>query len=311
MNLNNKKIEPPGWQPLPETPTKKKPVSGPEKRLWWFIIISILLHFLFGFFYGVTSTLQLPLLLNDKSKEDKQIVFEVVETPEQAPAQFPPDQAKYYSDKNSRASNPQSSKQKGETPFSAGTEAYPIIPKAAGQPATEQAGAKATEKSTPKSKEKMPDAAEENFSYAEPPRQSFSRDLLLGRETKPDIALPQPQFDSRDFSVDDLGGLAFNTYNWNFAPYMLYLKKRIEQHIFPPPAFTKLGMIEGRTVLRFLISKDGSLRSLSLLNYEGHFSLMETSMNAVNGSSPFRPLPSDFPEELLEVTGTFVYKVYR
>ena len=108
-----------------------------------------------------------------------------------------------------------------------------------------------------------------------------------------------------------MGGFAFNTYNWNFAPYLIYLKKRIQRHIFPPSAFTRLGMIEGRSVVRFLISKDGKLLDLKVLNYEGHSSLMQTSVNAVNGSSPFRSLPRDFPEEALEVTGTFVYLLSR
>jgi outer membrane biosynthesis protein TonB len=72
-----------------------------------------------------------------------------------------------------------------------------------------------------------------------------------------------------------------------------------------------MGIISGRTVLRFRIKRDGNLSHLQLLGYEGHKSLMETSMRAVQVSAPFRPLPKDFPEEYLEITYTFEYLLSR
>ncbi|MCK7513172.1 MAG: TonB C-terminal domain-containing protein [Desulfobacterales bacterium] len=107
------------------------------------------------------------------------------------------------------------------------------------------------------------------------------------------------------------GGLSFNTYDWDFAPYMLALKERISRNIFPPLAFSQLGMIDGDTMLRFKIYPDGRLADLELLGYTGHRTLMETSRFAVTTSAPFPTLPADFPKSYLEVTAKFSYFVKR
>ena len=105
----------------------------------------------------------------------------------------------------------------------------------------------------------------------------------------------------------DRGGLSFNTYNWEFAPYMIMLKAKIQSNIFPPLAFTKLGIISGITLVKFRIYPDGKMEQLEVLGYKGHKSLMETSYNAIRISAPFPILPENFPEEYLEITGKFVY----
>jgi hypothetical protein len=38
---------------------------------------------------------------------------------------------------------------------------------------------------------------------------------------------------------------------------------------------------------------------------------MVTSSNAIEVSAPFLPLPRDFPEDYLEVTGKFIYFVQK
>jgi len=111
--------------------------------------------------------------------------------------------------------------------------------------------------------------------------------------------------------VKELGGFAFNTYDWDFAPYMLELKRRIQGNIFPPIAFSQLGMIDGETLLRFRINPDGSLEALELLDTKGHKSLVDTSVNAVEISAPFPVLPDDFPKPFLEVTGKFIYFIRK
>ena len=103
------------------------------------------------------------------------------------------------------------------------------------------------------------------------------------------------------------GGLSFNTYNWEFAPYLLMLKAKIQRNIFPPLAFSQLGIISGVTLLKFRIYPDGRMEALKVLGYNGHKSLMETSYNAIRVSAPFPKLPENFPEEFLEITGKFVY----
>ncbi len=276
------------------------------RRFRWFLAISLLLHFLFFAGYGAVTHFQLFRVPEARKQQEDMIVFKVVEN-QAPPEKAPPPKARYASDRNARAKNQQRTPKKADLPFQSGTVAAPVprqaAPEAVRQPSVPPAGAKAPQPKQQPAKQ---------LAYLPPPK-SFSRDVLLGRPARP-AAPPErsrPAVDNRKFSVDDLGGFAFNTYDWNFAPYLLYLKRRIEKNIFPPPAFTRMGIIEGRAVVRFVISKDGKLLSLRVLDSRGHHSLTETSVNAVEVSAPFRPLPSDFPEEVLEVTGTFIYKVYR
>jgi hypothetical protein len=105
------------------------------------------------------------------------------------------------------------------------------------------------------------------------------------------------------------GGLSFNTYEWDFAPYMLAMKRAIEDHLFPPYAFTHMGLISGTNIIRFVVMPDGGIRSLEILGSDAHFSLDRTSLRAIESSVPFLPLPADFPDEYLEVTAHFSYVV--
>lgn len=104
-----------------------------------------------------------------------------------------------------------------------------------------------------------------------------------------------------------IGGISLNTTEWDFAPYLLDLKRRIRQKWIPPIAFTALGAVHGYTWVRFRIHPDGTMEALDVVETEGHDSLHRSSVNAIKGAAPFRPLPGSFPEEYLEITFGFYY----
>ncbi|MFH1313500.1 MAG: energy transducer TonB [Candidatus Eisenbacteria bacterium] len=108
-------------------------------------------------------------------------------------------------------------------------------------------------------------------------------------------------------SAENRGGLSFNVYNWDFAPYMLAMKREVESHLFPPYAFTHMGAVSGTNVVRFTVMPDGEVRDLVVLASDAHSSLDLTSLRAIEMSLPFMPLPSNFPEDHLEVTAHFSY----
>lgn len=118
-----------------------------------------------------------------------------------------------------------------------------------------------------------------------------------------------PRFDSRLKRAPVGSDFRLSTYNWNWAPYLKELKKRIESNLYPPPAFY-MGLAHGRTFLQFKIMPDGSIENFELLGYSGHESLKNTSVNAINASAPFLPLPSDFPEDYLGLTVGFFYNEF-
>ena len=123
--------------------------------------------------------------------------------------------------------------------------------------------------------------------------------------------LPQPRIDldNRKTRALERGGLQLSTYAWDYAPYMKYLQRHIDRHIYPPRAF-ELGIIDGTTQVKFRIWRDGRLEGPELIDYKGHGLLRDTSLKAVELSAPFKVLPPDFPDEYLDIVGTFEYLIF-
>ena len=103
--------------------------------------------------------------------------------------------------------------------------------------------------------------------------------------------------------------MSFNTYEWDFAPYMLAMKRRVERNLHPPYAFTHMGMVSGINILHFTVRRDGTVHDLTILGSDTHACLDRTSVRAIGLSLPFMPLPDNFPEDVLEVTAQFSYTI--
>ena len=123
-----------------------------------------------------------------------------------------------------------------------------------------------------------------------------------------------PRTDNRHTSVKDYGDFSLSTYAWDYAPYLYILRERIRRRWFAPEAFN-LGLVSGRVIIRFKIMPDGAMRDLEVLSYRDndipYQSLVASSRNAIESSSPFPPLPADFLHPFLEITGTFYYQILR
>jgi outer membrane biosynthesis protein TonB len=278
-----------------------------------------LLHLLAFLVAGLT----LPFWQNVQPRADESkaplppLVFTLAETPESARRETPPEKAEHVSDKNAVAQNPTAPEDlPTETPFATGSFADATAAPAPIQ-APPRTNSSQPENAMPTDASHEAATASNSPAAAEPrttnePASSFSREFLTGEKRNPS-RLPGSEAgrDNRESRAPDLGSFSLNTYEWDFAPYMLWLKERIQRNIYPPPAFTHMGIISGQTRLRFRIDRDGTLHGLELLGFEGHKSLMETSVRAVELSAPFRSLPADFPENHLEVTAQFEYIITR
>jgi outer membrane biosynthesis protein TonB len=285
-----------------------------------FILASLLLHVLFLSFLGLFNLLLFftnkPATNTDESPlvfelQDSKRRHEVVETPEDARLNEFQKNAELASDKNALARDDQSD---SELPmgaaFSSGdldVKELPTNPLPPGE-----RGALSNNHAANERPEKPEVENQESAVYAANYYEKFSRDYLTQNPVKNPGASenrPKPLYDNQLSQALEKGGLSFNTYEWNFAPYMLALKKRVESNIFPPPAFTYMGIISGETLLRFKIYPNGEMKELQLIEYTGHETLMQTSWRAIEVSAPFLPLPADFPEPYLEVTAKFSYLV--
>jgi len=279
------------------------------------LILSILLHLVFLLFYHSLSTIKLfptkiDELLPQKQEQEKRLVFDLVETPDDAKSKKAPEHADLVSDKNAIARDSYRQKDKAEgNPYSEGDLNVKNLPLIKLEPVP-HSQAKPEKQLDSENKKQRKDISEPEVTY-----QKFSRrQLLKNNQDAPQVRqenLNRPLYENRDFNAKDLGGFSFNTYNWDFAPYMLAMKRKVEHNIFPPPAFTHMGLISGVTILRFKVMPNGEVKDLKVLRYSGHPSLKETSVQAILNSSWFKPLPSDFPENFLEVTASFTYYVSK
>ena len=162
--------------------------------------------------------------------------------------------------------------------------------------------------------EPLPEQAEDTSGDAQ------EQNLALQNIEPTPVIIPQPESENNPqqlnytniiSQVENAGGVSFNTYKWDFAPYMLYLKKKIQGNLNPPPGFTHLGLIHGKVLVRFTIMPSGELKNLNVLHAEAHNSLVQASTGAISISAPFLPLPENFPEDYLVVTSLFSYIVKK
>jgi len=282
------------------------------------VIISLLFHVLLFFSFGYLSEVRLfPLAVQDTDamEPEKRIEFELVETPENSPDEAPASETNLVSDKNSRARdmNSDPSLPTGN-PYLEGDFNIKELPDA-----DQASPTNPLENQTLHDKSetvKQTDAEPEAPDLMEYTHEKFSRKQLMAdgaaQSSSPQQGGEQkPVYENTKFSAEELGGFSFNTYEWDFAPYKLEMKRKVEKNVFPPPAFTHMGLISGETILRFKVMPNGEVKDLEVLKYTGHEALMETSVKAIQISSPFRNLPADFPENYLEVTASFTYFIRR
>jgi len=176
------------------------------------------------------------------------------------------------------------------------------------------AAARAAESSPPRAapRQKPPAAGDGHappaFPQTPPPGPRYLRLPAAGAPA------PQPQgarltLEAPSANATGHGDLALSTYAWRWVPYMRALRDRIERNLHPPPAFARLGVIEGETRLRFRIHPDGHLDGPLLLSSSGHESLDQASLHSVRAAAPMAPLPDDFPDQRLDVVFTYYYFV--
>jgi len=155
----------------------------------------------------------------------------------------------------------------------------------------------------------------------------FTKDALIGKQASDDLMREQKDqnrksrqanqsttnniYNQQQFSADQVGDITLSTYSWEWAPYINDLKRKLYTVWFTPAAYHRLGLIHGYTVIEFSISRDGKLNGYKVHEHNGHESLQISSVNAINASFPFKPLPANFPEENLIITAKLIYPNLR
>jgi len=275
-----------------------------KRILWIALVLSLLVHLLILLFSPHLSKLELIALKpNPQEIEEKRIAFEFIETPD-VPEDDNVEKQNLVSDKNIAAADELDNELPLDVnPYSEGDmeiKEFPETESAEMQPENEPAE---LVQETP---------IEESPAQSDEIVITEDKEKQISQVQPESVYLPpQPDYNNVISEVEKAGGVSFNTYNWNFAPYMLYLKKKIQGNLNPPPGFTHLGLIHGDVLVRFIILPNGSLKDVKVLHSEAHNSLVLASTGSITISAPFLPLPKDFPEDYLVVTSLFSYIVEK
>jgi len=261
-----------------------------DRTLMWGIAVSVLLHALL-LLPGLRRAVQSLDLQLERPPQVEPLEFTLVSPPE---TPTPNDeQSRFLSTVSSKASDTDRRDTQSDVPHSEGRIPIPDQP-------SDREGAAGG------GKNELPPLPVEQDGLSEAIQRSKFTDQISPQR---DLSLPDETHDVRNegSASATIGGISLNTTEWDFAPYLLDLKRRIRQKWIPPIAFTTLGAVHGYTWVRFRIYPDGHMEDMEVVETEGHDSLHRSSANAVKGAAPFRPLPKDFPEEYLEITFGFYY----
>ncbi len=280
-----------------------------QKTLLISLIISILLHI--GFIWLIDFKDWLIGSNIDKEKTTPQELTFVF--PENQPDNLPrevvqninennqiPDQSNLLSDRNSQARNPIQTDQRGDSPFSKGNTPFSNL------------SGPTSQRSAAFQQKKFSREALRGDTYKDPrTEQQESRDGTVQSRQSQESYGSNQVMNQKKFSVEEVGAISLSTYQWEWAPYINAMKNKLQHVWVSPPAYHRLGLIHGYTIIRYTISREGKLLDLKLLQHVGHKSLEYSSSEAIKALFPFLPLPENFPEETLTITAKLYYPDLR
>ncbi len=290
--------------------------SKDRKIIYVSVLASILLHVVILILINLESLFGAAETVQPETPEPLELVFEQPQTEkkENLPEKF----YELVENPNANTENPEASDMLSTK--SSQSQAPVIQPgqlrAVPGEYTKENKQSEKREKQTEPSSEVEKAVKDALLAYRE--NRSFNRKLLSeekekSQETEKDAEQQFGESKQRPegFDADLVGDFALSTYEWEWAPYWLAFKRKLNRIWYAPPAYYRLGLIHGHTISRIKISRDGRLVDLEVLRHVGHESLQQSSVSALDGVFPFQPLPDHFPEDHLEITIKMIYPDLR
>lgn len=285
-------------------------IKSGKNNIFFAFMISVLVHAVLVVVFSISRNWD--FLNNNQStlpERMKQMNFEIIETPNNSEDQKPLHKTLFLSDKNSRVSDLSSKdRENGNLPFSTGNIKEKSLASAYMHAQRSSESINDNSRNYRGKRNVQENESGNTFNNQITYYNEFSKALLKNPSYTPSSSgsYSQPQYNQTEIDAQNQGGITFNTYNWDFAPYLLYLKKRIQGNIYPPASFTRLGF-SGENIISFRIYPNGRMADPGVRGFTGSEALVHTSVKAVEMSAPFKPLPDNFPEEYLLVTAKFTY----
>lgn len=138
-------------------------------------------------------------------------------------------------------------------------------------------------------------------SASSPQASQSLRDKLFDRELVGKMARANPQVQQDD-------GVTFDTKEFKYLSYMQRLKEKIESVWRYPPLAAQRG-ISGDLRIRFVIKKNGQLADVQILRTSGYKMLDDAALKAIKDAEPYWPLPNEWNQDTLTITGHFIYSL--
>jgi periplasmic protein TonB len=101
----------------------------------------------------------------------------------------------------------------------------------------------------------------------------------------------------------------FNAKEYKFLIYNRRLKDRIESVWEYPREAAEKG-IYGDLIIKFAITKNGSLGAVEIVRTSGHKNLDDAAIKALKDAAPYWPLPDEWNMDAYSIEGHFVYTIY-
>ncbi len=114
---------------------------------------------------------------------------------------------------------------------------------------------------------------------------------------------------SSDFYPDgdpDEPVIDMSTREGPFSSYLIHLKRKIQAVWIYPAVAAKAG-IGGSLTVEFLLSRDGGLLGVNLLDSSGHSILDESAVTAIKSAAPFHAFPERFTAKRMRIRANFIY----
>ncbi len=100
-----------------------------------------------------------------------------------------------------------------------------------------------------------------------------------------------------------------NTPDPRYAGYFAELKRRIEDKWVYPQEASRRGQ-SGQGEIRFILRKDGSVRTVEIVHSSGVRILDSYIENAIRLAQPFPPIPPSVGEDLIPISLNFTYTLH-
>jgi TonB family protein len=102
-----------------------------------------------------------------------------------------------------------------------------------------------------------------------------------------------------------------DTMGVDFGPYMTRIVQIVKQNwytLMPPSVYPPI-LKQGKLALEFQIMKDGTVQGLLRDTTSGDVALDRAAMASITASTPFPPLPKEFPGKLLGLRFYYFYNL--